>query len=735
MDTQNERPLKNATVEFFKFVDLLANVADELGGKAISAQLHDMLAQPTEEKCSRLAEFFRRADACAQSFAKQLATQTSAVRSRLNQHTKECERITLKLTQKQADLQVNAEEETIASEAELRRKLQPMLKLAAKESRKVMRLEDYALELQWCCHGMEQSAQAALANRDFRATPYPIRPFTMQRPFQNWVVSLQPLVEQLAAIFPEKARRLNAVLERLQSNTATITFGGRFKSGKSSLLNAALGQERLPTYDLPMTGASCYISAGERDSAELICQGERRPIPCNVDELRKAISLQGGAEGTQRVANVNRLNLRFVDFPGGPNVTWIDPPGLFDQPEMTSRAWQAAHDADVIVWVFKSQQFLGEAEAEAIAQFIMQRGPGSIVFVENAWLPKGETDPWQYHLREIAPVDLGKLEQFANSLELSPDQMPPLVVVSAIKMLEQGYGFGAATLRRLLGKIGGPNCVLIRRARLQWAEIELREVTEFLRDQWRLLSEQNGKLRAAADLKAARHRKARERFQFEVHEQVSVFLSQFDVAATQAGEDVAALVNADIHRDNTYADELCQRMNQSIAELGATLLHNVSRAAAKHGQYPLTHRAMSELRLLLEFQLVNVAVPDNPVSTLAVGAGAGVGAAMGSLFFGIGAVPGALIGMAVTGFGAGVSATSKDREKTKQIINEAADQSAIDLRLKHAAIVNLLLDQCPQPPGTQPVGNDNDQRLLRLYQQVDAAARNCAKWIRREAEL
>src|SRR4051794_22014348 len=92
-------------------------------------------------------------------------------------------------------------------------------------------------------------------------------PTISESAFQTWIGSIAAIVAALDVEAPAHGRSIRTVHERLNRPMATLTFGGRFKAGKSTLLNAALRRPLLPTRDLPETGSNCHLSAGARDTA------------------------------------------------------------------------------------------------------------------------------------------------------------------------------------------------------------------------------------------------------------------------------------------------------------------------------------------------------------------------------------------------------------------------------------------------------------------------------------
>src|SRR6266571_7233152 len=73
---------------------------------------------------------------------------------------------------------------------------------------------------------------------------------------------LVPLAEMVA---PHLAGRARELAERLEGGRFLISVVGEFKRGKSTLLNALLGRDLLPTGVLPLTAVATEVAYGPED--------------------------------------------------------------------------------------------------------------------------------------------------------------------------------------------------------------------------------------------------------------------------------------------------------------------------------------------------------------------------------------------------------------------------------------------------------------------------------------
>ncbi len=88
------------------------------------------------------------------------------------------------------------------------------------------------------------------------------------------LVQLKQLLEQNASTFEAEVCNVVRLLERQQSGRFHLAVLGQFKRGKSTLLNALLGDAVLPTAVVPLTAIPTFIRPGETLSARVIFQND-----------------------------------------------------------------------------------------------------------------------------------------------------------------------------------------------------------------------------------------------------------------------------------------------------------------------------------------------------------------------------------------------------------------------------------------------------------------------------
>ena len=141
---------------------------------------------------------------------------------------------------------------------------------------------------------------------------------------QLWLSVLDELISLADGLMAETPRRhLGAARSRVAEDRFNLVVLGEFKRGKSTLINALLGRDVLPTGVVPLTSVVTTIALGDRDRLRIYFEDgreEERPL----DELAGYVTEAGNPANRLGVElaqveldhDLLRAGLELVDTPG-----------------------------------------------------------------------------------------------------------------------------------------------------------------------------------------------------------------------------------------------------------------------------------------------------------------------------------------------------------------------------------------------------------------------------------
>jgi len=200
-------------------------------------------------------------------------------------------------------------------------------------------------------------------------------------PARDLLALIDELLEQSGELLSAGSREaLRDARERLGQQRANLVVLGEFKRGKSSLINALIGRELLPTGVVPLTSVVTTIGFAATDTLTVsFNDGREEPRPLSelvdyVTEARNPHNRRGvrGAHVTV-ASDLLRSGLRIVDTPGVGSV----------HSHNTAAARGFLPRIDAALCVLDVGQPLSEAERDLLVE-LAQRVPRLFVVVNKA---------------------------------------------------------------------------------------------------------------------------------------------------------------------------------------------------------------------------------------------------------------------------------------------------------------------------------------------------------------
>ena len=204
------------------------------------------------------------------------------------------------------------------------------------------------------------------------------------RDYDRLKLELGSLIRAALLLMDEKAdaashQRCRDLLARLAEDRFTLAVVGQYNRGKSSLMNAILGLDRLPVGVVPLTSVITKVSYGnpERVLIEFVDSWLNRELP--LDELRDYVTEAGNPGNKKRIAAAElqlpseflRRGLFFVDTPGvGSAIA-----------ENTATTEKFLPEADAVIFVTSFDSPLSHEELEFLEK--VREHVGKVFFVVN----------------------------------------------------------------------------------------------------------------------------------------------------------------------------------------------------------------------------------------------------------------------------------------------------------------------------------------------------------------
>jgi predicted GTPase len=169
------------------------------------------------------------------------------------------------------------------------------------------------------------------------------------------------------------------VLDRVHNNTFSVAVVGEFKRGKSTFINALLGQEILPADILPCSATLNRVTYGVKPGVKIVFWDDRQE-DVDIDQLADYVT-KLTPESEERAANIKEAVVYYPVHYCQNNVDIIDTPGLNDEANMTKVTLSVLPKVDAAIMVILAQSPFAETEREFLETKLLTTDLGRIIFV------------------------------------------------------------------------------------------------------------------------------------------------------------------------------------------------------------------------------------------------------------------------------------------------------------------------------------------------------------------
>ena len=171
-----------------------------------------------------------------------------------------------------------------------------------------------------------------------------------------------------------------SICEYLENPTFKIAVFAPFNYGKSTLLNALLGQRTLPIDLIPTTGAAIYVKYGRELQTRIKLKNGSTINETGTDILKQYAVLDDNRRMRDDVTSVEvYCPNSFLET----GVEFLDLPGTNDREAQDILVQEKLLTADLVVQVLDARKLMTLGERENLRDWLGERGIKTVLFVVN----------------------------------------------------------------------------------------------------------------------------------------------------------------------------------------------------------------------------------------------------------------------------------------------------------------------------------------------------------------
>ncbi|MGB3535478.1 MAG: dynamin family protein [Microcoleaceae cyanobacterium] len=220
------------------------------------------------------------------------------------------------------------------------------------------------------------------------------------------------------------------VSKKLQSQKFRVAVVGEFSQGKSTILNALLGENIQPVRDIPCSGAVTVLRYGSQKRV-ICCYKDQRQEEISLNQYHEKAAISEAAALGSRTEELKNSEIREIIFEH-PNlalcqygVEIIDSPGLNEHPARTEITQTLLKDTDAVIFVANASRLLTQGERELLQDLKNQLNGGkedkpanNLFMLVNFWdMIRSETSRQQVKKRvENLVIEQNKIIAGSNRI-------------------------------------------------------------------------------------------------------------------------------------------------------------------------------------------------------------------------------------------------------------------------------------------------------------------------------
>ncbi|HSQ67063.1 MAG TPA: dynamin family protein [Polyangiaceae bacterium] len=179
-----------------------------------------------------------------------------------------------------------------------------------------------------------------------------------------------------------RERVLKDLVHKLEEDRFHLVVVGEFNHGKTTFVNALLGENALPTGVTPTTAAIHHLRYADIPEATVVyASGRREPLPFG--------QVRDFAVGGSRVADDDQVDYVEVGYPAPllkERILLVDTPGVNDLSlQRADITYSYIPRADAVLFLLDAGQILKESERVFLEEKLLKASRDKIVFVITKW--------------------------------------------------------------------------------------------------------------------------------------------------------------------------------------------------------------------------------------------------------------------------------------------------------------------------------------------------------------
>jgi GTPase Era involved in 16S rRNA processing/uncharacterized protein (DUF2062 family) len=180
----------------------------------------------------------------------------------------------------------------------------------------------------------------------------------------------------------ENVSLLDEVLGRVENHSFKVAVVGEFKRGKSTFINALLGQDILPSDINPTTATVNRVTYAIAPLVKVIFK-DGREEEVAIDKLKDYVT-KLTVEAKKTATNVKEAVVYYPVHYCEKNVDIIDTPGLNDESVMDQVTFSVLPEVDAAIMLIMPLAPFAETERQFLVDKLITSDLGRVIFVVNA---------------------------------------------------------------------------------------------------------------------------------------------------------------------------------------------------------------------------------------------------------------------------------------------------------------------------------------------------------------